>query len=213
MPVFTMPKWIATWNRKIHIYLGLYFLFFLWLFSFSGLLLNHPHWAFAQSWPSRTETSSVHSIQAPTARESPARAEELLAQLDIAGEIEQIGTPAENMLNIQVVRPGRTVNISADFSAGQATVKEIEVNGWGIVTALHEFNGVRLDDQSRTRDWLPTMLWTLAMDALCVGLTFWVSSSLYMWYLLDAKRRLGFTALGTGILCCGFFVFGLSWIA
>ena len=142
MPVFTMPKWIATWNRKIHIYLGLYFLFFLWLFSFSGLLLNHPHWAFAQSWPSRTETSSVHSIQAPTARESPARAEELLAQLDIAGEIEQIGTPAENMLNIQVVRPGRTVNISADFSAGQATVKEIEVNGWGIVNALHEFNGV-----------------------------------------------------------------------
>ena len=64
----------------------------------------------------------------------------------------------------------------------------------------------------RTRDWLPTMLWTLSMDALCVGLIFWVSSSLYMWYELDSKRRLGFTALGAGILCYGFFVFGLSWI-
>ncbi len=50
------------------------------------------------------------------------------------------------------------------------------------------------------------------MDALCAGLIFWVASSLYMWYGLDAKRRLGFTALGAGILCCGFFVFGLSWI-
>lgn len=48
MPLFTMPKWIETWNRKIHIYLGLYFLFFLGLFSISGLVLNHPQWAFAQ---------------------------------------------------------------------------------------------------------------------------------------------------------------------
>ena len=31
---------VETWNRKLHIYVGLYFLTFLWLFSFSGLLLN-----------------------------------------------------------------------------------------------------------------------------------------------------------------------------
>lgn len=212
MPLFTMPKWIETWNRKIHIYLGLYFLFFLGLFSISGLVLNHPQWAFAQFWSSRIETSSVHKIKTPTAQENQARAEELLAQLNMEGEIEQIGTPPENRLNIQVVRPGRTVNVSADFTTGQATVKEIEINGWGIMNALHQFNGVRLDDKGRTRDWLPTMLWTLSMDALCVGLIFWVLSSLYMWYRLNSKRFLGFTALGAGILCCGIFVFGLNWI-
>jgi len=30
------------WNRKLHFYTGLFLLFFLWLFAFSGLLLNHP---------------------------------------------------------------------------------------------------------------------------------------------------------------------------
>ncbi len=65
----------------------------------------------------------MHTIQALTARENPARAGELVVQLNIAGEIEQMDTPAENMLSIQVVRPGRTVNISADFTAEQATVK------------------------------------------------------------------------------------------
>lgn len=214
MHLFTMPKWIETWNRKIHIYLGLYFLLFLWFFSFSGLLLNHPQWSFAQFWASRQETSDVHTIQVPAAREDLARAGELMAQLDIVGEIEQINiVPVENRFNVQVVRPGKIINISADFAAMQATVKEIEINGWGIMNALHQFNGVRIEDQNLTRDWLPTIIWTLSMDGLCVGLIFWVLSSLYMWYRLDTKRRLGFMALGAGILCCGFFVFGLTWIS
>ena len=39
---------LESWNRRIHYYLGLYFLLFLWLFSFTGLLLNHPRWALSR---------------------------------------------------------------------------------------------------------------------------------------------------------------------
>ena len=35
---------LEVWNRKLHYYLGLYFLFFLWLFSLTGLMLNHQQW-------------------------------------------------------------------------------------------------------------------------------------------------------------------------
>ena len=154
----------------------------------------------------------MHTIRTPTAPEVGAKAAGLMMQLEINGEIEQINVPAENRLNVQVVRPGRIINIDADFTAGQATVSEIVINGWGIVNALHQFNGVSVDDQDRLRDWLPTTLWTFAMDALCIGIIFWVLSSLYMWYRLEKKRLLGWIALGMGILCCGFFVFGLSWI-
>ena len=35
---------LELWNRKLHYYLGLYFLFFLWLFSLTGLMLNHQQW-------------------------------------------------------------------------------------------------------------------------------------------------------------------------
>ena len=37
------------WNRKLHFYAGLFLLFFTWLFAFSGLLLNHPTWTFAEA--------------------------------------------------------------------------------------------------------------------------------------------------------------------
>jgi len=40
---------LEAWNRRLHYYLGLYFLLFLWLFSFTGLLLNHPLVALADS--------------------------------------------------------------------------------------------------------------------------------------------------------------------
>ncbi len=32
---------LRTWNRRLHYYFGLYFLFFTWLFALTGLLLNH----------------------------------------------------------------------------------------------------------------------------------------------------------------------------
>ncbi len=32
------------WNRKLHYYLGLYFLFFLWLFPFTRLLMKPSSW-------------------------------------------------------------------------------------------------------------------------------------------------------------------------
>ena len=39
-----IPIWVRRWNKKIHIYLGLYMLLFLWLFSISGLFINHHNW-------------------------------------------------------------------------------------------------------------------------------------------------------------------------
>ncbi|HEX6070876.1 MAG TPA: hypothetical protein VFZ18_13670, partial [Longimicrobiaceae bacterium] len=39
---------LRSWTRRLHYYLGLYFLLFIWLFSLTGLLLNHSDWGFAE---------------------------------------------------------------------------------------------------------------------------------------------------------------------
>src|SRR5512137_2416896 len=49
------------WNRKLHYYLGLFTLLFVWLFAFTGLLLNHP-WKFAEFWDSRQQSTSEREI-------------------------------------------------------------------------------------------------------------------------------------------------------
>jgi hypothetical protein len=55
------------WNRKLHFYTGLFLLLFLWLFAFTGLLLNHPTWAFQESWLNRHETKYKVPIVPPGA--------------------------------------------------------------------------------------------------------------------------------------------------
>ena len=53
------------WNRKLHFYAGLFLLFFMWLFAFTGLILNHPAWSFAESWKNRKETNYEKEIIVP----------------------------------------------------------------------------------------------------------------------------------------------------
>src|SRR5436309_15961124 len=77
------------WNRKLHFYVGLFLLFFIWLFAFSGLLLNHPTWAFAEFWTNREETNYERAITVPSADVPGDRAQapDSLKQLKTEGEI------------------------------------------------------------------------------------------------------------------------------
>ena len=213
MSLQNVPRWIETWNRKFHIYIGLYLLLFVWLFSISGLLLNHPKWRFAQFWPQRKQSSLERPIQPPTEMGDLARARNLMKQLDISGEIEGITTsPEKEHFDFKVVKPGKIIDIKTDLKARRATVEQIQTNGWGVFYMLHSFTGVRLNDPKQKRDWFMTRIWSLSMDAVALGMLVMVFSGLYMWYCLKPKRRLGLIILGLGVLCCGFFVFGLGWI-
>src|SRR3954471_13936226 len=89
-----------VWNRKGHYYLGLYFLFFVWLFAFTGLLLNHGSWEFAEVWPNRKVSTYERRIELPSAGDRVARAKDLLRQLGIHGEI-QWGTATGERLEFQ----------------------------------------------------------------------------------------------------------------
>jgi hypothetical protein len=199
-----------VWNRKVHYYLGLYFLFFLWLFSFTGLLLNHS-WKFAEFWPNRRISTTNRLVSPPAPADVLRQARELMGQLGIEGEVEwatQRNDPAR--LDFRVSRPGHTAEIRADLVNGTARIEETTINGWGLARVLHTFTGVRMNDPNR-RDWILTTIWALSMDALAFGLILMVLSSFYMWWRLKAKRTLGLAVLLLGFLSCGFFVFGLRW--
>src|SRR5437773_11143770 len=95
-----------TWNRKVHYYLGLFFLFFLWLFSLSGLLLNHGSWRIAETANKRIERRYERTITAPTGDSDLARAKDVLQQLGLTGEIDLPATPqTPGHLDFQVARP------------------------------------------------------------------------------------------------------------
>lgn len=203
---------MEAWNRKLHFYLGLYLLFFLWLFALTGLLLNHSQWEFAQFWPKRTETSSERPIGAIAPGSKLEQAKQVMSELGLRGEIDwpnQGSSPGK--LDFSVNRPGDLNRVSVDLEQKQAVVQNVRTNAWGVMTVLHTFSGTPSGNPAAQRDGALTSLWVFAMDALAVGLLLMVFSSYYMWYRFKQKRLLGWLTLVAGAMTCGFFVFGLAW--
>lgn len=212
MPL-SVSKTFEIWNRKLHYYFGLYFLFFLWLFALTGLLLNHSTWRFAQFWPERNETSFERSILPPTGGDDVARAKQVMSRLGLVGEIDWPNQPqVEGRLEFSVNRPGNLNRVSVDLARGSAKVQNIRTNMWGIVNVLHTFSGTRSTSPTAQRDWALTGVWVLAMDALAAGLLVMVFGSYFMWYRLKQKRAGGWLSLMAGTLACGLFVVGLAWL-
>ena len=202
-----------AWNRRIHYYLGLYFLFFTWLFVFTGLLLNHPRWQVNQFWQNRLQSITEHSFQPSTGASLFDSARDMMQQLDIAGEIQWPALQAERgVLAFQVSRPGLILDIKANLEKGRVTVQRNQLNGWGVMQLLHTFTGTPVADVYNTRDWVLTTVWAMSMDAVAVGLIVMVCSSYIMWYRLKGKRLAGIVALLLGVVSCGALVLGLRWL-
>ncbi len=199
-----------TLNRKLHIYAGLYFLLFIWLFSLSGLLLNNPEWSVSNYWPDRQVTDFQRQIIQPPENGDLAIAKNLMSQLAIRGEIHETGWgDSENEFHLQVRRPGQLLVIEANFEKNLADLTETQVNSWGIIRMLHTFTGAR-NQTDEKRNWILTQIWSFSMDALAAGLILMVLSGLYMWYMLSRKRIMGLIFIGLGTGCCLFFLFGIT---
>ncbi len=204
---------ICDWSRRLHYFVGLYLLFFIWLFCFTGLLLNHPKWKFAEFWESRKQSTLERRIVAPTAGGDLAQARDIMAQLGIVGEIDWTTSRTDqNHLDFRVSRPGKILEIKADLPRATASVHQIDLNGWGMMRILHTFTGVRVEDSRNHRDWVVTVIWALSMDAVAAGLIFLVVTSLVLWFDRARHRLLGGLFLLLGTIACGLFCYGLRWL-
>lgn len=197
--------------RKLHSYVGLYFLLSVWLFAGSGLLLNHPGWTFAQFWEQRQESNQQRTIAPPGAKDDVSAAMAIATQLGLRGELERTERrAADNVLRFRISQPGSQVEVDADLDTGMASLHFLRFNGWGVVRALHAFTGTPSSDPTATRDWIATKVWSFSMDALAGGLVFIVLSGIYVWLQRGRALRSGALAFALGIAACGFFVFALK---
>ena len=197
----------VVWNQKLHIYVGLYLLLFVGFFAFSGLLLNHPKWEFTQFWPNRQESTAEFPVTKPVASSDLAKAQDLMDQLGLSGEINQIVAKADSF-EFHLNKPGEFVTVTVNPTRDRATIKHIEVNVWGVLHSLHHLTGVQSDGlPAHCR--LATWIWSLFVDAASIGLLVLAFGGLWMWHQRPASRALGLIALVLGVICCGLFLFCL----
>ena len=209
MPL-SAKRLVETWNRRLHFYLGLVFLFFLWLFSLTGLLLNHGQWALAQAANHRQETRYERAIQPPSGETPVAKARSVMGQLGLVGEIDWPAAATQpGHLDFSISRPRDASQLRVDLLQNRVTVQHFDNGGWAVFRIFHTFSGSRFNVAGSERDWLLTSVWVMAMDALAAALIVMVLGSYYMWYQLKPKRRLGAVALAAGVVSCGMFLRGL----
>ncbi|HEV3217127.1 MAG TPA: hypothetical protein VGZ27_15450 [Vicinamibacterales bacterium] len=201
----TASATFEKWNRKLHYYLGLYFLFFLWLFLLTGLLLNHGGWRIAQAASHRTETGYERAMAPPRGKTDLARARDAVRQLDLQGEIEWPAVPPpRGHFVFSVARPKDASQVDIDLATKMATVQHWENGGLTVFRIFHTFSGSRYNAPGQ-RDWALTTIWVVAMDALAAGLILMVLGGYYMWYRLERTHTLGFLALAAGFASCAMF--------
>src|SRR5262245_46621884 len=172
------------WNRRLHYYVGLYFLLFLWLFSVTGLLLNHPRWAVSLI-PNDANPPREQPIAAPSGDTDLVRAKDVMRQLGLKGEIDWPQEPqAPGRLDFNIAYPKTAAQVRVDLTRNRASVVQFDRSFWSVIRISHTFSGSRYNAPGASRDWLLTSLWTFAMDAFAVGLVIMVLGSYYMWYRL-----------------------------
>jgi hypothetical protein len=201
---------LELWNRRLHFYLGLFFLFFLWLFSLTGLLLNHGKWAIAQAANQRRETRYEQNIQPPVGPSDVLRARDVMRQLGLVGEIDWPSAAQQpGRLEFNVSRPRDASQVRVDLAQNRAAVQHFDNSGFAAFRIFHTFSGSRVNTPGTHRDWILTTIWVFSMDALAASLVVMVLGSYYMWYRLKPKRRLGLIVLAAGLVSCGAFLAGL----
>ena len=205
MPSFA--KTFEVWNRKSHYYLGLYLLFFLWLFSLTGLMLNHQQW-FTDLYE-RHQTVYDPDIETPAGQTREEQARDVMRQLNLKGEVDWPASQPVGHIDFTVSRPNGAAQVRVDLNAKHAYVKEFDNSALHAFQIFHTFSGSRFNQPASRRDWIVTTVWVLAMDALAAGLLVMVLGSYYMWWKLKKQKALGVVTLVLGFLSCGLFVAGV----
>lgn len=200
-------KALEVWNKKLHYYIGLYFLFFLWLFSLTGLMLNHQQWF--RDLYERTQTTYEKEIEPPAGDTQLARTRDLMRQLNLNGEIDWPVAQPVGHLDFSVSRPNGSAQVRADINARQAYVREFQNGHFHAFQIFHTFSGSRFNQPASQRDWMMTRIWVFTMDALAAGLIVMVLGSYYMWWRLKNRKSRGLGALAAGFAICVLFVAGV----
>ena len=192
---------IKKWNQKIHIYLGLYLLFFIWIFGFSGILLNH-RWEFSDSWKNRNQLQYEKVIQLKEHKERASLILEIMDQVKLNGRvINPKYSEDSTQLTFIVANPGARFDVAVNLMDGKVMVKEAIFDSWGIMKGLHKVENSSSTEQSGIYS-MAASIWSISVDILSIGLIIICLGGWYMWVQIQGKRFY----IGLFFILCSFIL-------
>ena len=200
---------LIKWNRKIHIYLGLFLLLFIWLFGFSGLLLNH-HWAFANSWEKRKVMSYDKTIDISKERDKHILVHEIMGKLKLNGSIYNLRYSSDSThLNFIAAKPAMRYEMKAGLNDGKILIKETQLDQWEVMRSLHKLRNPTQKEAGERYQPLLAFIWSLSIDMVSIGLIVICLGGWYLWLEASKKRfYLGLISIAAGFILSIYILLG-----
>lgn len=188
--------------RRIHLFLSLFLVPWLLIYSVSTILLNHnahlPE--LKHEFIIESETTYPGSFEEGT--EPSAMALELLRHLDIEGAHQENFRKSDGKLVIFRLDPVSLLRLTYGPEDGSLVVERRKFSIRAILSGLHMRRGYQ-------HDYLADDAWALSVDLVVGAFIFWVISGLWIWWGYKGTRRLGTILIASGLAVFVFFVFAI----
>jgi len=192
---------LYRWLRDLHLYFGLFISPFILLFAASVFYLNHGKLSPGGERPADTyrDLTIPDGFDRVKGREAVDRAEAILPQVDVAGEIGFLRyVPKDRHLIFPVSRAGSEATVDVDLDARTASVKRRSMNLWESLSYLHKIPGPH--NVAIRGNWIGTQAWRVLADATIYLVLFISLSGIYLWWAIKAERWTGLTLLAAGAI-------------
>ena len=196
----------AHFNRRLHLYLGLTLLPWLFAYGVSSIPFAHGQYFQQRDEAKKVPLWSVR-LQQPLALpvpEDPAAlrgfARTVLTRVGVDAPNFGVHRPNRTTVNIYAFSFLRATRITCAIDRGQVTVEDRRFRFDQFLTGLHARGGFAQDG------WLQDS-WAVVVDLVAVALILWIASGFYLWWGSPGPRRWGWLAVVSGV--GSFLVFAL----
>ena len=183
----------AHFNRRLHLYLGLSLLPWLFMYGISSIPFAHNQYFERRDaargiplWSLR----STHTVDAAVP-EDP-------RHLRTFGAYRQSPT----QVNVYVYSFWSSTQLKYFADQKRLTVEDRRFRWDHFLTGMHARGGFA-DDRPLVRSW------SVIVDLVCVAMILWVATGLYMWWGLRGHRRWGWLAIAAGTATFALFTIRL----
>lgn len=181
---------ISRYIRRIHMYLALFLAPWFLAFALSNIAMNHKLHIGAVYEVAREEP---YTRAFDSAADNRAVAEQVMEDLGMLGPywINRRKTNAERLTFVRD-SPLKQARITYFRTKQRVTIERQQFKAGRFMESFHR--------GGFGSQFMANHIWGVLVDALVIGMLFWVLSGLYMWWELKPTRKWGFLSLGVGAI-------------
>jgi hypothetical protein len=192
-------------NRRLHLYLGMFLLPWFFMYGISSLPFTHGAWLdklLRDNRPDKTvRFDRPYSIDVPAAGDLRPTGERILRDAGMSGAF-GIFRKGEGKIGIYRYDFRSATDLTYSITGKRLRAEDVKFRWDAFLGGFHARGGFKE----------PSFLmraWAVLIDIVCIGILIWIASGIYMWWFIRGHKLWGAIALAGGLASFALFLLRL----